>query len=271
MQATNPVSIPGRGKEAWHSLLLCYLNRTRPPHFMLLKTTWCAFPLDPTLPPRPKPFNYLLQNPFKVTEEWALPLPPSLCPHPGALEPAKIYWALCAKPWRRWSGFSPTCLMTWCFFIPRTIFRSFCVNFSQLDLGSFGVLNSVFCSGYSGLQKCGKVMLFVLSATHSPALQIDASWVLGTRKPFLPQCTAQVFFRVYCTQRPWLVSPPFFKAHPSNKSAHLSPPSRQLRLPRAHPVMESGPIKLSKVYLKGHLRAVKTHPFWHQHARLAPQ
>lgn len=41
---------------------------------------------------------------------------------------------------------------------------------------------------------------------------------------------------------------------------------------RAHPLfMASVPLKLSKVYLKGHLRAAKTHPFWHQPARPAPQ
>lgn len=30
-------------------------------------------------------------------------------------------------------------------------------------------------------------------------------------------------------------------------------------------------MELSKVYLKGHLRAVQTHPCWHQPARQAPQ
>lgn len=51
---------------------------------------------------------------------------------------------------------------------------------------------------------------------------------------------------------------------PWHKFAHPSPQLRQLQSAREHHVSESGPLKLSKVYLKGHLRAVKSHPFWHQ-------
>lgn len=111
-QATDPVSISeGQKRPGIQLFALMLPDQDQTSTFYASKDdTWCAFPLDPILPPRPKPFNYLLQNPFKVTEEWALPLPPSLCPHPAALEPAKIYWVLHAKPWRGWSGFSPTCI-----------------------------------------------------------------------------------------------------------------------------------------------------------------
>lgn len=91
-QATNPVSIRGMETPCTPLCSLMPLDLDRPSTLYAFKSKASyAFPLVPVLPTRSKPFNYLLQNSFRVPKECSLPLLLSLCLHPEASGPSKTY------------------------------------------------------------------------------------------------------------------------------------------------------------------------------------
>lgn len=142
------------------------------------------------------------------------PSSPSLCPHPGALEPARSTGRCMLSPGEDGVDSLPPVSHDLVLFHPTNNFQSFCVNFSQLDLCSFGVPNSAFCSGYRGLQKCGKGMLFAL-------LLPDALWVLEPANRSYPHVLPKSFFGFIVPRGPgW---PAVLLQGPSLENPHTSP------------------------------------------------
>lgn len=83
-----------------------------------------------------------------------------------------------------------------------------------------------------------------------------------TRMAFLTPPTAQspVLCRNDCTQRPWPPSRiiPDTNPHTPPNVKTATPVTKGASCHGERPIL-----KLSKVYLKGYLRVVKSHPFWH--------